>query len=355
MLSDPESFLRKCFSIAVAAADPMKTIPVALPARPKGRVIVIGAGKASARMAEAVESCWGQCEGLVITRYGYGRPVDGVKIVEASHPVPDKSGHEATERMLDLVAGLGPDDMVLALISGGGSSLLCAPANGLDLSDMQSVHQALLESGAPIGEMNVIRKHLSRIKGGQLAAAAFPAEMLCLMISDVPGDDPADIASGPTVGEMTTVSTAQNIVTKREIPLPPSVQRVLTQPSTVCRPDDPRLAKVVNQVISAPSQSLDAVAKFARDQGVDVCILGDAIEGEARDEAHRQVGLLRDLQGKRTDAEAPLLVLSGGECTVSGWGGGIGGPNAEFALAAAIATTVPSATRVITASAPPTT
>ncbi len=337
MISDPENFLRSCFDLAVAAADPMKTIPAALPVRPKGRVVVIGAGKASARMAEAVEHIWGPCEGLVITRYGYGRPTQGVEIVEAAHPVSDDAGIQATKRMLDLLQGLGPNDLVLALISGGGSSLLCAPPEGMDLTDMQAVHRALLESGAPINQMNVVRKHLCRVKGGQLAAAAFPAQMLCLMISDVPGDDPADIASGPTVGEVSTAIEAKDVVRRFGMSLPATALAALDAGSSVRAPSDPQLANVDNRVISAPAQSLEVAAEFARRQGVKVQILGDAIEGEARDEARRQVELAVDIQGKMDKSSPPVLLLSGGECTVSGWGGGVGGPNAEFALSAAIA------------------
>ncbi|HRO16151.1 MAG TPA: glycerate-2-kinase family protein, partial [Paracoccus sp. (in: a-proteobacteria)] len=198
------ALLRALFDCAVAAADPMAVLPTMLPPRPAGRVLVIGAGKASARMAEAVESVWGPCEGLVITRYGHARPTQGIEIVEAAHPVPDAAGAAATRRMLDLLHGLGPDDFVLALISGGASALLEAPAEGVSLADQQAMNQRLLDSGAPIDRMNTLRKHLSGVKGGQLAAAAYPARMLALMISDVPGDDPAMIGSGPTVGDPST-------------------------------------------------------------------------------------------------------------------------------------------------------
>jgi len=333
---DRTQILRDLFQAAVAAADPMKTIPKALGEKPKGRVVVIGAGKASARMAEAVESQWGPCEGLVITRYGYGRPTKGIEIVEAAHPVPDQAAFDTTDRMLSLLSGLGEEDFVLALISGGGSSLLCAPSQGISLGDMQSVHQALLESGAPIQKMNTVRKHLSRIKGGQLAAAAHPATMLSLMISDVPGDDPSDIASGVTVGENSTLQSALSIIDEHKIELPASVMVVLKQGSSVIPPSDRRLETVRNQIISAPSQSLEAAQNALGDMDVDCRILGDAIEGEAREEAVRQVELAMDIQSRMSTGDRPVLLLSGGECTVSGWGGGIGGPNAEFALAAAI-------------------
>jgi hydroxypyruvate reductase len=206
--SDPRQFLTDLFKIAVKTADPMQVVAAHLPDRPKGRLLVIGAGKASARMAEAVEAVYGPCEGLVETRYGYARPCKGIEIVEAAHPVPDAAGETATRRILDLLHGLGPEDTVIALISGGGSALLCAPPDGLTLDDKILVNRALLASGAPIGEMNLLRKHLSRVKGGQLAAACHPARLLTLMISDVPGDEPSQIASGPTIGEASTARDA---------------------------------------------------------------------------------------------------------------------------------------------------
>ena len=223
-MPDPRAFLVDLFRLAVDVADPMRVVPPHLPPRPKGRLVVIGAGKASARMAEAVEAHYGPCEGLVITRYGYARPCRGIEIVEAAHPVPDAAGEAATRRILDLVSGLDRDDLVLALISGGGSALLCAPSKGLTLDDKMAVNRALLASGAPIGEMNVVRKHLSRVKGGQLAAACHPARLLTLLISDVPGDDPGQIASGPTVGETSTSADARAILDRRSIEVPPSVR-----------------------------------------------------------------------------------------------------------------------------------
>lgn len=329
-------FLRSLFDAAVAAADPMITVPAALPPKPAGRVVVVGAGKASARMAEAVERVWGACEGLIITRYGYARPTRGIEVVEASHPVPDAAGQQATARMLALLGSLGPDDFVLALISGGGSALLCAPAGDMTLEDKQAVNRALLESGAPIGQMNVVRKHLSRVKGGQLAAAAHPAKMLTLMISDVPGDDPADIASGVTVGEKTTAADALSIIAKYGIELPVSAKAVLAGGSSVVPPGDIRLSNVENRIISAPSQSMQAARQLAEGRGMQVRVLGDAIEGEARDEGKRQAAFAKSVQQELGPNDPPVLLLSGGECTVSGWGGGVGGPNAEFALAAAM-------------------
>jgi len=331
-MTDPQSFLRHLFDRAVEVADPMQSLAAYLPARPEGRMVVIGAGKASARMAEAVEGAYGPCEGLVITRYGYGRPCKGIEIVEAAHPVPDEAGMAATARMLELVSELGEDDMVLALISGGASALLVQPAGNITLAEKQAVNQALLASGAPIGQMNVVRKHLSRVKGGQLAAAAYPARMLALMISDVPGDDPAMIGSGPTVGDASTPADVQAILDRYNLDVPASVTDVLTAGTGVIPPGDARLRAVENVIYAAPSQSLEAAADMARDDGLDVRILGDALEGEARDVAAEHARLAKSARGGR-----PVLLLSGGELTVTRRGDGIGGPNAEYALALALA------------------
>ncbi|MFU1478070.1 glycerate kinase type-2 family protein [Roseovarius sp. C7] len=334
---DAPTFLRQLFGRAVEVADPMQSLAAALPEKPQGRVVVIGAGKASARMAEAVEAAWGKCDGLVITRYGYARPCQGIEIVEAAHPVPDAAGQAATARMLDLVAGLGPDDMVLALISGGASALLVQPAGEITLEEKQAVNAGLLASGAPIGQMNVLRKHLSRVKGGQLAAAAYPARMVSLMISDVPGDDPALIGSGPTVGDASSHTDAQAIAARWSLDLPPSVEEVLAQPTGVVPPGDHRLGTVENILYAAPSQSLAAAAEMARAAGYEPVMLGDALEGEARDVAREQAALALAEQAKLTAGDAPRLLLSGGELTVTRRGDGIGGPNAEFALALALA------------------
>ena len=232
-MNEPETFLRGLFAQAVAVADPMRIIPAHLPPRPEGRVVVIGAGKASARMAEAVESVWGPCPGLVITRYGHGRPCQGVEIVEAAHPVPDTAGAAATARMLTLLQGLGDGDFVLALVAGGASALLVAPVDGVTLEEKRAVNAALLASGAPIGAMNTVRKHLSRVKGGQLAAAAWPARLLALLISDVPGDDPAVIGSGPTVAEPSRTSEARAVLDRWGVAVPQSVERALMRGSGV--------------------------------------------------------------------------------------------------------------------------
>ncbi|WP_374393891.1 glycerate kinase [Tabrizicola sp.] len=335
MIPDPAAFLRRLFDRAVEVADPMRSLARFLPEKPQGRLLVIGAGKASARMAEAVEAAWGPCEGLVITRYGYGRPCRGIEIVEAAHPVPDQAGVDATRRMLALLNGLTEDDTVLALISGGASALLCAPADGMTLAEKQQVNAALLASGAPISAMNTLRKHLSRVKGGQIAATAYPAKMLALMISDVPGDDPAFIGSGPTVGDATTPGDARAILDRWSIPVPPSARAALTR-SGVVPPGDPRLARTENVIYAAPAQSLAAAADLAAPL-CDVRTLGDSLEGEARDIAREQAAKAIALAAGLNPGDKPILLLSGGELTVTRQGDGIGGPNAEFCLALAIA------------------
>lgn len=331
----PGPFLRALFDRAVSVADPMRLIPANLPERPAGRVVVVGAGKAAARMAEAVEAGWGPCEGIVITRYGYARPCRGIEVVEAAHPVPDAAGLAATERMLALLSGLGPEDFVLALVSGGASALLVAPAEGVTLAEKQAVNAALLASGAPIGAMNTVRKHLSRVKGGQLAAAAHPARMLALMISDVPGDDPALIGSGPTVGDASTPADARAVLARWGVAVPEAVAAALMRPSGVVAPGDARLSRVENRVIAAPARSLVAAADLARAAGCQVEILGDRIEGEAREVARAHAALALARQAAK--GAGPLVLLSGGELTVTRRGSGIGGPNAEYALALALA------------------
>jgi hydroxypyruvate reductase len=326
----PEDLLREMFARAVEVADPMRSLARFLPPKPEGRVVVIGAGKASARMAEAVEAEWGPCEGLVITRYGYARPCRGIEIVEAAHPVPDAAGVAATGRMLDLLATCGEEDFVLALISGGGSALLIRPADGITLAEKQALTQALLASGAPIGEINGIRKEISAVKGGRLAVAAYPARMLALMISDVPGDRPGDIASGPTVGHSGDAARARAALERWGVTPPASIASFLDGGGDPVTPDDPRLSRVENVIVAAPSQSLAAAAETAEAQGYTVEILGDAIEGEARQVARAHAEIARKARG-------PRVILSGGELTVTRRGDGVGGPNAEYALALALA------------------
>ena len=335
MIPDPASFLRQLFDRAVEVADPMQSLAGFLPEKPQGRLIVIGAGKASARMAEAVEAAWGPCEGLVITRYGYARPCKGIRIIEAAHPVPDQAGVEATAQMLALLQGLTEADTVLALISGGASALLCAPAAGMTLAEKQQVNAALLASGAPISAMNTMRKHLSRVKGGQLAAAAYPAKMLALLISDVPGDDPAFIGSGPTVGDATTSDDANAFVDRWSIPLPPSAHTALDH-SGVVPPGDQRLSRTENVIYAAPAQSLAAAADLAAPLA-EVRNLGDSLEGEARDVARDQAAMAIAIAASLKPGDRPVLLLSGGELTVTRTGDGVGGPNAEFCLALALA------------------
>ncbi|MEM9633640.1 MAG: glycerate kinase [Pseudomonadota bacterium] len=337
MVEKAPELLRQMFQKAVDVADPMQSLSAHLPEKPEGRVVVVGAGKASARMAEAVEAVWGPCEGLVVTRYGYGRPCDGIEIVEAAHPVPDEAGLAGTQRMLKLLEGLGDEDFVLALISGGASALLTAPAGDITLAEKQAVNQNLLSSGAPIGQMNVVRKHLSRVKGGQLAAAAYPARMLALLLSDVPGDDPAEIGSGPTVGDESSTDDVKAILARWKVDVPASVRNALEGQSGVLRPQDERLSRVVNTVFAAPSQSLEAARAIANEHGCDVEMLGDALEGEAREvaRAHAELALLR--QKERGAGGRPLVLLSGGELTVTRTGDGVGGPSAEYSLALALA------------------
>lgn len=331
------TILRDLFDHAVQVADPMRFIAPNLPERPKGRLLVVGAGKASARMAEAVEAEWGPCEGLVITRYGYGRPTRGIEIVEAAHPVPDQSGVVATARLLAMLKGLDGNDLVLVLISGGASALLCAPVGQMTLEDKQTVNAELLASGAPIRQMNILRKHLSGIKGGQLAAAAAPAKVVTLMISDVPGDDPAMIGSGPTVGDASDVRDAMDIVSRWGIALPESAHAVLSGVSGVIAPDDPRLARTENRIVAAPVQSLAAAANLARERGLANIILGDDLAGEAREVAVGHAMLALKIQAEMKPGDPPLVIMSGGELTVTRSGDGIGGPNAEYALALAMA------------------
>jgi glycerate 2-kinase len=335
MIPDPAQFLRQLFDRAVEVADPMRSLARFLPEKPKGRVLVIGAGKASARMAEAVEAAWGPRDGLVITRYGYGRPCKGIEIVEAAHPVPDQAGVDATQRMLGLLHGLTKDDFVLALISGGASALLCAPAEGMTLAEKQQVNAALLASGAPIVAMNTVRKHLSKVKGGQLSAASFPAKLLALMISDVPGDDPAFIGSGPTVGDATTPDDVRTILDRWKVPVPPSALVALNH-SGVVPPGDPRLSRTENVIYAAPAQSLSAAAELAAPLAT-VRTLGDRIEGEARYVAKEQAAMATSLAAGLKPGDRPILLLSGGELTVTRTGDGVGGPNAEFCLALALA------------------
>jgi hydroxypyruvate reductase len=333
-MPDRRALLRAMFDAAVAAASPSLCVPPHLPAPPSGRTIVIGAGKAGASMAAAVEANWpGKLEGLVVTRYGHAVPCERIEIVEAAHPVPDEAGRDAAQRILALAESAGPDDLVLCLISGGGSALLALPATGLTLEDKQDVNRQLLMSGATISEINCVRKHLSAIKGGRLAAAAAPARVVTLIISDVPGDDPATVASGPTVGDPTTSSNAIAILDHYAIKLPPAIAVHLSGPGAETpKPNDPIFERVHNIVVASASGSLTAAATVAKEAGFTPRILGDAIEGESRIVGAEQAALAVEAAGS---GEA---LISGGETTVTvAASGGRGGRNSEYLLALALA------------------
>ena len=330
--------LRSMFDAAINAAQPAVCLPPHLPQPPRGRTLVIGAGKASAAMAKAFEDHWpGEISGLVVTRYGYAVACANVEIVEAAHPVPDAAGLLAAQRICNLVAGLTADDLVVCLISGGGSALLALPAEGLTLDDKQNVNRALLKSGATISEMNCVRRHLSAIKGGRLAAACHPAQVVTLLISDVPGDDPINIASGPTVADPTTCADAQDVIRRYGIEVPPAVTRILESGAgETVKPGDPRLARATTRMIATPQMALEAAAAVARDAGYTPAILGDSIEGEARDVGKVMAGIAQQVALHGQPLAPPCVLLSGGETTVTVRGHGRGGRNVEFLLALAI-------------------
>ena len=329
--------LRSLFDAALLAADPLHCVAAALPARPKGRTLVLGAGKAAARMARAVEAAWnGPLSGLVVTRYGHGDLCQRIEVVEASHPVPDHAGAAAAQRMLDLAGTMGPDDLVLALVSGGGSSLITLPAAGVSVEDLRQLNMALLRSGAPIGDMNTVRRHLSSIKGGRLAQACGAAAVHTLVISDVPGDDPAVVASGPTVADHSRPQDALEVLRKHRIDVPAHVLQVLRRPVELqARSTGPREVRV----IATADMALKAAVLEAERQGLEVVNLGGRIEGESRNVARLQAALAHELSaahGTRPPMPGRLL-LSGGETTVTVCGQGRGGRNSEFLLALAIA------------------
>ena len=337
-----QALLRRMFDAAVASAQPAHCVPPHLPTPESlgsGRLIVIGAGKASAAMARAVEDAWqGPLSGLVVTRYGYGVPCKHIEIVEAAHPVPDAAGEKAAQRLLELVSTVREDDLVMCLISGGGSSLLPLAGPGLTLEDKQNLNRALLKSGATISEMNCVRRHLSAIKGGRLAAACHPARVLTLLISDVPGDNPMDIASGPTVPDPTTCEDALAIVRRYGIDVPPAVLHLLESgEGESVKPGDKRLARAETRIVAAPQQALEAAAQVARDAGYPAFILGDALEGEASDVGAVHAGIARQVAERDQPVSAPCVLLSGGETTVTVRGEGRGGRNVEFLLALGIA------------------
>jgi hydroxypyruvate reductase len=327
--------LHRLFQAAVASADPLHCLPPHLPPPPRGRTIVVGAGKAAAAMAQAVERHWpGPVRGMVVTRYGHGAPCRSIEVIEASHPVPDAAGEAAAQAMLDRVKGLTADDLVLCLISGGGSALLALPVEGVTLAHKRTLTQALLKSGAAIHEINAVRKHLSRIKGGRLAAAAYPAQVETLAISDVPGDDPATIASGPTVADPTTFADAREVLARHGIEPPPEVRAALAgRAEETPKPGDPRLARAKTTVIATARGALAAAAAAAAAAGYRPVILGDDLEGEAREVGAAHAHLARAYAAKGL----ALAILSGGETTVTVKGRGRGGRNAEYLLSLALA------------------
>lgn len=335
----PRELLLRMFDAAVAAAQPGRCLPPHLPPPPKGRTIVVGAGKASAAMGKAFEDAWpGPVTGLIVTRYGYEVPCRRIEIVEAAHPVPDSAGLAAARRMLGLVGGLSADDLVICLISGGGSSLLPLPGPGLTLEDKQYLNRELLRSGATISEMNCVRRHLSAIKGGRLAAACHPARVVTLLMSDVPGDDPINIASGPTVPDPTTCADALDVIRRYGIDVPANVTDVLISGAgETVKPDDPRIARAEARMIATPQMALEAAAAVARGAGVAPLILGDSIEGEARDVGKVIAGIAQQVAVHGQPVAPPCVLLSGGETTVTVRGNGRGGRNVEFLLSLAIA------------------
>jgi len=337
-LPAPPLLLRQMLDAALAACNPALCVPPHLPAQPKGRTVVVGAGKAAAAMARAVEQNWaGPLSGLVVTRYGHGVACEGIEVIEASHPVPDVAGARAAERILQSVKGMGPDDLVLCLVSGGASALLALAAPGLALADKHQVNKALLACGATISEMNCVRKHLSAIKGGRLAAAAFPARVVTLVISDVPGDDLSIIGSGPSVPDPTTFADARAIFEKYKIPMSPAVSQRLASNDETPKPGDPRFARAETILIARPQDALEAAARVAREAGYLPIILGDSLEGEARDVALVHAGIARQIANHSQPDAAPAALISGGETTVTLRGSGRGGRNAEFLLALTVA------------------
>ncbi len=335
MPQDPLELLRQLFDSSIKASIPAHALPMHLPEPPAGRTVVVGAGKASAAMAQVVEQQWhGPLSGLIVTRYGHGAECERIEIVEAAHPVPDTAGEQAAARILAMVRGLHEDDLVLCLISGGASALLTYPAPGVSLRDKQAVNRSLLRSGATIAEMNCVRKHLSAIKGGRLAAACSPAKVVSLLISDVPGDDPTVIGSGPTVADPTSYADALTVMEKYGLTEPKAVYECLREGvDETPKPGDPRLARSEIRLIATPQMALEAAAATARSKGYTPLILGDSIEGEAREVARVHAGIARQVARFGQPVKPPCVLLSGGETTVTVRGNGRGGRNAEFLLA----------------------
>ncbi|MES2106118.1 MAG: glycerate kinase [Pseudomonadota bacterium] len=337
-IAHPKQFLRDLYNTAVDAVSAQKCLPAFLPVPPKGRTLVIGAGKGAAAMAKVVEQHWqGELSGLVVTRYGHGADCQRIEVVEAAHPVPDEAGRQAAGRILQMVQGLTEDDLVLCLISGGGSALLALPAEGITLEQKQAVNKALLKSGAAINEMNCVRKHLSAIKGGRLGLACAPARVVTLLISDVPGDEPGIIASGPTLPDDTTCEQALAILRKYDIAVPANIEQHLSSGTgETPKSSDPRFQKHEHHIIATAQHALDAAAAKAHAAGLAAYILSDGIEGEARDVGIVHAALAKQIADKGQPFSKPCVVLSGGETTVTVRGSGRGGRNAEFLLSLAV-------------------
>jgi glycerate-2-kinase len=328
-MADDIRILRSLFEAALAAALPDDKFAGNLPDRPSGRTVVLGAGKAAARMAQAFEAAWPHpCEGVVVTRYGHSAPTQRIEVVEASHPVPDQASVDAAERILELASGAGRDDLVVCLISGGASALLSLPAEGITLADKQGITKALLKSGASIHEMNKVRKSLSRIKGGRLALAAAPARVVTYVISDVPGDDPAGIGSGPSIPEPQDVGEVFTILDRYGIEIAAPVRDAIVEN---CRHHHDVESDV--RILATPMMALNAAERKVRELGLGTLVLGDAIEGEAREVAKVLAGIARSVIDHGVPVPRPCVLLSGGETTVTVRGNGRGGRNAEFLLA----------------------
>ena len=326
------------FNAAVNATDPLTALQNNLPELPQGRTVVVGAGKGAAQLANALEKLWpSPLEGVVVTRYGYAEPCKQIKVLEAAHPVPDQAGIDAAEKLLQSVSGLRAEEWVIALICGGGSALLSAPPPGLTLQDEQDLNQSLLRSGAPVSAMNAIRKHVSEIKGGRLAAAAYPARVVSLVVSDVPGDEPGQVASGPTVPDAVTRQDALAMIDHYQIDLPPHIRaHIASSKAEAPRPNDQLFADASVRIIASARQSLDAAADLARERGLNAVILSDAIEGEAREVAQMHAAIARNVKERNQPFPKPVVIFSGGETTVTLRNKGRGGRNTEFLLSLAL-------------------
>ncbi|MBL0374588.1 glycerate kinase [Rhizobium sp. KVB221] len=337
-IANPKAFLETLFYTAVSAADPAKVLAASLPEKPRGHTVVIGAGKGAAQMAQVFERLWdGPLSGTVVTRYGYAVDCERITVLEASHPLPDNNGLLASRRLLDEVAGLNEDDLVVALICGGGSALMPMPAGTLTLEDEIAVNRALLDSGAPISAMNAVRKHVSLIKGGRLAEAAYPAKVVSLVVSDIPGDDPALVASGPTIADNSTREDALKVIARYRLPLSDKVMEFIrSDASGAPLPTDPRFSRNTVHLVASAAVSLEAAAASARAAGIEAVILSDAIEGEAREVGRVHAAIAREVAAKNRPFRKPVVILSGGETTVTIKGKGKGGRNSEFLLSLAL-------------------